>query len=297
MPYVLRKNRKKKLVTGERGAPGLGFKLNLQGDYDIDNKKLTNIKDPTENTDAVNFKIFKDLSLHRAKVTGKYDAKRSKISNVLDPTADSDVVNLKYLNNLDILKFTKNTKYISLNKYRFTDCGDIPDNEPDTLIPRRLALCLSGDDNFSAQNKIISNVQDPINANDVVNLKYLNTKQTLCSYHYQEFKGSKLNERQQITLTQLGGESDFFLWDNESTFLTKYVMPLRMTIFFELNGSAVEIKAGGIHYRQTFIPVRDSDSRIFNIDEQSTIGPFSRKITKDASTLFRFWIIFEKLIP
>ena len=29
---------------GQRGLPGVGFKLDANGDYDIENKKLTNVK-------------------------------------------------------------------------------------------------------------------------------------------------------------------------------------------------------------------------------------------------------------
>ena len=39
---------------GVRGPPGVGFKLTADGNYDIDNKQLKNIKDGTDNNDAVN---------------------------------------------------------------------------------------------------------------------------------------------------------------------------------------------------------------------------------------------------
>ena len=39
---------------GQRGLPGVGFKLMVTGDYDMQNKKLTNVKSGTDSNDAVN---------------------------------------------------------------------------------------------------------------------------------------------------------------------------------------------------------------------------------------------------
>ena len=39
---------------GQRGLPGVGFKLTVTGDYDMQNKKLTNVKSGTNLNDAVN---------------------------------------------------------------------------------------------------------------------------------------------------------------------------------------------------------------------------------------------------
>ena len=38
---------------GPRGLPGIGFKLDANGDYDIENKKLTNVKDGDANNDVM----------------------------------------------------------------------------------------------------------------------------------------------------------------------------------------------------------------------------------------------------
>ena len=36
----------------QRGLPGVGFKLAVTGDYDMQNKKLTNVKSGTDSNDA-----------------------------------------------------------------------------------------------------------------------------------------------------------------------------------------------------------------------------------------------------
>ena len=47
-----------------KGLPGVGFKLTSDGDYDISNKKLTNVASPQTNNDAstksyVDSEVFK----------------------------------------------------------------------------------------------------------------------------------------------------------------------------------------------------------------------------------------------
>ena len=50
----------KRSKIGELGPPGKGYNLTLQGDYDSDNKKLRNLADPSEVSDAVNLKALDD---------------------------------------------------------------------------------------------------------------------------------------------------------------------------------------------------------------------------------------------
>ena len=40
-------------IKGARGAPGIGFKLDLNNDYDMQNKKLVNVKQGTNNNDVI----------------------------------------------------------------------------------------------------------------------------------------------------------------------------------------------------------------------------------------------------
>ena len=47
---------------GTQGAPGVGFRLNSAGDFDISGKKLTNVGAPTTNTDAATKKYVDDSS-------------------------------------------------------------------------------------------------------------------------------------------------------------------------------------------------------------------------------------------
>lgn len=45
---------------GIRGPPGSGFDLTIDGNYNINNKKLCNLAEPTAESDAVNLKTMKN---------------------------------------------------------------------------------------------------------------------------------------------------------------------------------------------------------------------------------------------
>lgn len=43
---------------GGRGPPGEGFKLTLDGQYDMDNRRLCNLADPMNNNDAISLRVM-----------------------------------------------------------------------------------------------------------------------------------------------------------------------------------------------------------------------------------------------
>lgn len=47
-------------MSPQRGLPGVGFKLTDAGNYDIDGKRLTNVADSIDDSDAVSLKILKE---------------------------------------------------------------------------------------------------------------------------------------------------------------------------------------------------------------------------------------------
>lgn len=48
-------------VKGQAGRDGIGFKLTDDGNYDIDGKRLTNVADSIDDSDAVSLKVLKDI--------------------------------------------------------------------------------------------------------------------------------------------------------------------------------------------------------------------------------------------
>ena len=207
--YKVRSQRRNKSKSN-RGIPGVGFKLTNDGDFDISDRKLVNIKKPENKQDAVNLEFLerhtiynndaqdkiisnvKDPVDNQDVVTKKYltdaikkgtlifddtvdafTANHKPIGRVGDPNAAQDVVTKKYFDT-NAIKYPSGIGYINLKEKRFTSCGKIPNDEPDTLIPVRHTIHnLNDDDKWSAQNKIISNVKDPVNDQDVVTLAVL----------------------------------------------------------------------------------------------------------------------------
>jgi hypothetical protein len=47
-----------KAVKSEKGDPGIGFKLTHDNNYDMDNKRLTNVQKPKESKDVVTKEYF-----------------------------------------------------------------------------------------------------------------------------------------------------------------------------------------------------------------------------------------------
>ena len=56
-------------ARGLQGAPGVGFNLTSDGNYDMSGKKLTNVGKPTVNTDAATKKYVDDNSSGQPKTS------------------------------------------------------------------------------------------------------------------------------------------------------------------------------------------------------------------------------------
>ena len=81
-------------AKGAQGAPGVGFNLTPDGNYDMVNKKLTNDGTPTSNADAATKKYVDDNSgggtSSNLRIDSKIDMKyRYRILNLKSPS-DAD---------------------------------------------------------------------------------------------------------------------------------------------------------------------------------------------------------------
>ena len=104
---------------GLPGVPGVGFKLTDDGNFDIDNKRLTNVSQPTDGSDAttqayvdsenskqdiaIADKASKNdldtkLDLDGSKqMTGNLNMNNKKITSLAESVDDNDAVSLKVL--------------------------------------------------------------------------------------------------------------------------------------------------------------------------------------------------------
>lgn len=73
---VFGRHLKKKDQGASRGPPGVGFNLTSTGDYDIRSKKLCNVADATNQSDAVNLKT---LEAKIDAITEKYNQSISSL--------------------------------------------------------------------------------------------------------------------------------------------------------------------------------------------------------------------------
>ena len=89
-------------AKGIQGAPGIGFSLTADGNYDMTGKKLTNVGAPSANTDAATKKYVDDNSSGRPKtslltVDSNIDMNNNKIENLPAPSDNNDATTKKYV--------------------------------------------------------------------------------------------------------------------------------------------------------------------------------------------------------
>ena len=137
-------------AKGIQGAPGVGFNLTSDGDYDMINKKLRNVGAPSVNTDAATKKYVDDNSSSidtsnflkldgTRKMTGNLDMNNNRIYNLLAPTGPKQPTTLAFTD----LKYLHVTGTNSMSN------------------------------NLNMNNKTIIHLKDPKNITDAANKKYV----------------------------------------------------------------------------------------------------------------------------
>ena len=92
-------------ARGIQGAPGVGFSLTADGNYDMTGKKLTNVGEPDDNTDAATKKYVDDNSsgsptTSRLTVDSDIDMKdRYRIQNLKTPSDVDEPATKSYTDN------------------------------------------------------------------------------------------------------------------------------------------------------------------------------------------------------
>ena len=141
---ILNEHSNNTFAKGIQGAPGVGFNLTSDGDYDLINKKLRNVGAPSNNTDAATKKYVDDNSsgsLLSSKLTvdSNIDMNQKMIKNVYPPQDLND----------SATKFYVDSKFLHVNG----------------------SNSMKG--NLNMDSKKIVNVNAPTNQNDASNKKYV----------------------------------------------------------------------------------------------------------------------------
>ena len=183
---------KYQFAKGIQGAPGVGFNLTADGNYDMVGKKLTNVGAPTSDTDSAT-KKYVDTHSGGGKtslitVDSNIDMKSQySIKKLKTPSDNDDAATKKYVDDSEIddsvfLKLDgtrKMTGNLDMNHNRiFRIPTPTADNQPTPLAYTDLAyLKVDGSNsmtnNLNMDNKKIINLITPTNNSDATPKKYV----------------------------------------------------------------------------------------------------------------------------
>ena len=181
-------------AKGIQGAPGVGFNLTADGNYDMVGKKLTNVGAPTSDTDSATKKYVDDNSGGKTSlitVDSNIDMKSQySITKLKTPTDNDDAANKKYVDDSKVdgsiflkLDGTKPmTGNLNINNKRiFNIPNPTGPKQPIPLAYGDLAyLHVDGSNmmtnHMNMNNKKITNLQTPTNNTDAATKKYVDDK-------------------------------------------------------------------------------------------------------------------------
>ena len=135
-------------AKGIQGAPGVGFSLTSDGNYDLNNKKLTNVGSPSNNTDAATKKYVDDNS------SGSPATSRL--------TVDSDI------------NMRNSFRILNLKSPRDSDEPATKQYADSTFLDRDGSRGMIG--NLTMNNYKITNIKTPTSDKDAATKKYVDDK-------------------------------------------------------------------------------------------------------------------------
>ena len=137
---------------GQRGLPGIGFKLDVNNDYDIQNKKMVNVKKGTNNDDVVT-KSQLDIEIANISIPDT-----SQFVKKLGATMTGDLI----LQPQPYPIHGNTNKAISYNTARNIFLSK---KEGGSMLQ-----------SLDMNNHFITNIKDPVNSDHVVNKKYVDNQ-------------------------------------------------------------------------------------------------------------------------
>ena len=178
-------------ARGIQGAPGVGFNLTVDGNYNMVGKKLTNVGAPTSDTDSATKKYVDDNSGGKTSlitVDSNIDMKSQfSITKLKTPSNNDDAATKKYVDDskIDGSVFLKldgtrpMTGNLNMNNQRILNIpAPTGNNQPTPLAYTNLAyLKVDGSNpmtnDLNMDNKKIINLITPTNNSDAVPKKYV----------------------------------------------------------------------------------------------------------------------------
>ena len=192
-------------VRGVRGLPGIGFKLDANNDYDMQNKKLVNVKQGTNNNDVV---TKSQLDSEIAKIpsvdTTQFVKKTGATMNgdlILQPQpypihGNTDkAISYNTARNIFLSKKEGGSMLQSLdmNNHFITNIKD-PVNSDHVVnkkyVDNQLAKKLDKDTTIDMKDNAITNVKFPVNQKDVATVEYITQRITNSQKNYLKLDGT-----------------------------------------------------------------------------------------------------------
>ena len=192
-------------VRGVRGLPGIGFKLDANNDYDMQNKKLVNVKQGTNNDDVVTkSQLDSEIAKIPSMDTTQFVKKTGATMNgdlILQPQPypihgnTNKAISYNTARNIFLSKKEGGSMLQSLdmNNHFITNIKDPVNSDHGVnkkYVDNQLAKKLDKDTTIDMKDNAITNVKFPVNQKDVATVEYITQRITNSQKNYLKLDGT-----------------------------------------------------------------------------------------------------------
>ena len=190
---------------GLRGLPGIGFKLDANNDYDMQNKKLVNVKQGTNNNDVVTkSQLDSEIAKIPSADTTQFVKKTGATMNgdlILQPQPypihgnTNKAISYNAARNIFLSKKEGGSMLQSLdmNNHFITNIKDPVNSDHGVnkkYVDNQLAKKLDNDTTIDMKDNAITNVKFPVNQKDVATVEYITQRITNSQKNYLKLDGT-----------------------------------------------------------------------------------------------------------
>ena len=192
-------------VRGVRGLPGIGFKLDANNDYDMQNKKLVNVKQGTNNNDVVTkSQLDSEIAKIPSVYTTQFVEKTGATMNgdlILQPQPypihgnTNKAISYNTARNIFLSKKEGGSMLQSLdmNNHFITNIKDPVNSDHGVnkkYVDNQLAKKIDKDTTIDMKDNAITNVKFPVNQKDVATVEYITQRITNSQKNYLKLDGT-----------------------------------------------------------------------------------------------------------
>lgn len=161
---------------GERGPKGEGFAYTIEGNFDVQGKRLCNVLSAKDGSDAVCLDGLKNMLNPCVKETnGIYTFNDKTVTGIADPVNDQDAVNFRVLKRKS-LSTTPDSHYDIQNKRLCNVSDAVNENDAVNLagVKNLIKSCMKEVKGvFNFKGKVVSGIEEPKNDQDAISFKVM----------------------------------------------------------------------------------------------------------------------------